>query len=201
MRFAPRALAALALVAALALPARAQFLPSFGVTAGANFSSLTDAGSLDLDNSTGFHVGVFADLGIGPLALRPAVLYQRVGEVDFTPAGVANLDSEDLSFIAVPIDLKFGFPSPLVKPYALVGPEFRFPTGGITDIEGFDTKSVNTAINVGAGAELSALIGPKVFAELRYAFDVSGLADSELGTVSDANLKVNLFMIRIGVGL
>lgn len=195
MRLASRALAALLLTAALALPARAQLLPSFGVAAGANFSSLGDAAGLDLDQSTGFHVGVFADLGIGPLAIRPAVLYQRIGSIQVLA------DEEDLSFIAVPIDLKFGFPSPLVKPYALVGPEFRFPIGGITDIDDFDTKSVNTAINVGAGAELSALIGPKVFAELRYAFDVSGLADDGLGTNSDATLKVNLFMIRVGVGL
>jgi hypothetical protein len=60
---------------------------------------------------------------------------------------------------------------------------------------------VNTALNVGVGAELSALIGPKVFAELRYAFDVSGVADGSFGTASDADLKVNLFMIRLGVGL
>ena len=198
MRTLRCALAALALLLVPSL-AHAQLIPSFGVTGGVNFASLEDATSADLDNSTGYHAGVFLDLGIGPLNVRPAVLYVWAGS--FQDNGLIPLlsDEPSLSFIAVPVDFKFSLATPLVKPYALVGPEFRFTTGDFAEFE--NVKNTTVAINAGIGAELGAIIGPSAFLELRYGFDVSGLADENFGTTSDESLKVNLFMLRVGVGL
>lgn len=182
--------------AAWAPLAHAQLIPSFGVTGGLNFGSLSDAAGADLDQSTGYHIGVFGDFGFGPLATRASLLYVKAGEVE----GLG--DDASISFIAIPLDLKFQFPSPLVRPYALIGPELRFLTGDIADFDG--SRSTAIAINAGVGAELSALIGPKVFAELRYALDVSGMFEDReiagIGTVDDS-FKVNVFFLRVGVGL
>ena len=187
-------LALLALAVALTAPlAHAQLIPSFGVTGGLNFGSLSDAAGADLDQSTGYHIGVFGDFGFGPLATRASLLYVKAGEIE----GLA--DDASISFIAIPLDLKFQFPSPVVRPYALIGPEARFATGDLADA---DARSVNLAINAGIGAELSALIGPKAFAELRYAFDVTGFFDDEaFGIPTDQSFKVNVFFLRVGVGL
>ena len=207
MRLLSRTLLLAAFFAA-APAAHAQLLPSFGVTGGLNFGSLSDAATADLDQSTGYHVGVYGDFSapLLPVALRAAVLYVRAGDVDYT---ILDLDaiSEDeasIAYVAVPVDLRFQFPSPLVRPYALVGPEFRFPTGDLADFDG--SRTVNVAVNVGAGAAFSALIGPSVFAELRYAFDVTGFFDEDeipfIGTADDTGtFDVNVFYLRVGVGL
>jgi len=184
----------LALGAALSAPsAHAQIIPKFGVTGGLNFGSLSDAAGLDLESSTGYHVGIFGDVGFGPLAARASVLYVKAGDV-------GEGDNEaGVTFIAVPVDFKFRFPSPVVKPYALLGPEARFATGDLADA---DARSVNFAINAGVGAELDALVGPSVFAELRYALDVTGFFDDEaFGIPTDDSFKVSVFYLRVGIGL
>lgn len=208
IRFALLA-AALVLIAPLA---QAQFIPKFGVTGGPNFGSLNDAGGYGLENSTGYHVGVFGDLGFGSFATRAAILYVKIGEsnrelppsdcgpiVPCGPMQPSSVPGPDVAFIAVPIDLRYRFLTPVVKPYALLGPEARFPTGDLADA---DARSVNLAINAGVGAELDALVGPSVFAELRYAFDVTGFADDEFfGVPTDESFNVSVFYVRVGVGL
>ncbi len=185
---------AFALASAAAAPlAHAQLIPSFGVTGGLNFGSLSDAAGADLDQSTGYHVGVFGDFGFGPLAARASVIYVRVGDIE-----LPLFNDPSVTYISVPVDLQYRLPSPLLKPYALFGPEARFAVGDLTDLE---AESVAFAVNLGIGAELAALIGPKVFAELRYAFDVTGFAPGEAGDLADEDFKVNVFFLRVGVGL
>jgi hypothetical protein len=193
-----RPLRYLALALALAAPlasttAHAQIIPKFGATGGLNFGSLSDAAGLDLDNSTGYHVGVFGDVGFGPLAARVSVLYVRVGDIE-----LPILNDPEISFVAVPVDFKFRFPTPVLKPYALAGPEARFAVGDLADLE---AESVAFALNVGVGAELSAIVGPSMFAELRYGFDVTGFAPGEAGDFADEDFRVNAFYVRVGVGL
>ena len=189
LRFLTLALA----LAALAAPARAQLLPSFGVAGGVNFASLNDVAGADLDNSTGWHIGLYADVGIGPLAIRPGLFYLRAGDVE-TTTGAGDIAAD---FVTIPVDLRFQTPFPVLKAYALAGPEFRFPVGenGVL----VDTRAVNVAANVGVGASFNPpLAGPSGFLELRYAFDVTGFAEA---VGADSDYRVSLFMIRAGIGL
>ena len=62
-----------------------------GVSAGLNFDSAGDIETTantseneTLDNATGYHIGVVYDLGLGPINLRPGLLYRNVGSYDFT---------------------------------------------------------------------------------------------------------------------
>ncbi len=186
MRFLP-----LALLLAFAAPqAHAQLVPSLdlGIAGGVNFASLGDAGNLDLDSSTGYHIGAYADFGFLFASARTGLYYFRVGGLEG--------DSETLSFLTVPIDFQVQTPTPIVKAYALVGPEFRFPINGL---DTFNQEDVNTAVNVGIGAKGGLpLAGPSGFVELRYAYDLTG-------TLNEANngddVKVNLFMLRAGIGI
>ena len=187
----------LAFLAALLLvvpAASAQLIPSFGATGGVNFGSLNDVAGAELGNATGFHVGIYADLGFGPLALRPALLYLRAGDVE-VGGGTASAN-----FVSIPVDIKFQTPTPVVKGYALLGPEFRFPIGDDGNV--VSTKSMNVAVNAGVGVAFDPpLVGPNGFLEVRYALDVTGFADAVgVGGTSD-EYKVSLFMIRAGFGL
>lgn len=190
----------LAFGAMLAAPnAQAQIIPKFGATGGVNFGSLSDAAGLEFDSATGYHVGVFGDVGFGPLAARVSVLYVSAGDVGIPVFGdIIDTEEANVSFIAVPVDFKFRFPSPVVKPYALLGPEARFAVGDLADL---DAETLAFALNFGIGAELDAIIGPSVFAELRYGLDVTGFAPGEAGDAADEDFRVNAFYIRIGVGL
>ena len=182
----------LALAFALSAPlVQAQLIPSFGVTGGLNFGSLSDAGTADLSQSTGYHIGVFGDFGFGPLGARASVLYVRVGDIE-----LPVFNDPEVSFVAVPVDLQYRFPTPVLKPYALFGPEARFAIGDLADL---NAESVALALNVGLGAELAAIVGPRVFAELRYGFDVTGFAPGDFG--GDDDFKVNAFFLRVGFGL
>jgi hypothetical protein len=188
----------LALAFALAAPlastnAHAQIIPKFGATGGLNFGSLSDAAGADFDSSTGYHVGIFGDVGFGPLAARVSLLYVKAGDLE------GEDDDASVTFVSVPVDFKFRFPSPVVKPYALLGPEARFATGDLADAE---ARSVNLALNAGVGADFGTIVGPNFFAELRYALDVTGFADDEFfGVPTDESYKVSVFYLRVGVGL
>ena len=186
-----RLLPALVLLACLAGPgAGAQVVPSVdvGVAGGVNFASLGDAAGLDFDSSTGYHAGVFADVSVLLFQARTGVYYLRAGEIEGRDGSV--------SFITVPVDFQIQTPTPVVKAYALAGPEFRFPLDGLD----LDTRSVNVVGNVGVGVGAGVpLIGPSGFVELRYTFDPIGIAADLDG--SDDDYTVNLFMLRVGVGI
>jgi len=187
-------LVSLATVFTLAAPlVQAQVIPKFGATGGVNFGSLSDAFGQELDSATGYHVGVFVDVGFGPLAARASVLYVRAGGIRIAFIDVIETAEVTVSFIAVPVDFKFRFPSPVVKPYAFLGPEARFATGNLAD----SNDPLAFALNVGIGAELDAFIGTSMFAELRYGLDITGLAPADQ---AEQDFRVNVLYIRIGIG-
>lgn len=191
-----RLLFAILLVGLAAPAAHAQFVPSLdiGVAGGPNFASLGDAGTADFDGSTGFHAGIFVDVGALFFSGRTGLYYLRAGDVD-TDNNAAT-DGETLSFVTIPVDFQLQTPTPIVKAYALIGPEFRFPLNGLAT---FDANSVNYALNVGVGVKGSVpVVGYGGFLELRYARDLNGVIDSG---AANTDYKVHLFMIRAGIGL
>ena len=192
---------ALALVLALAPAASAQIIPSIdlGVAGGVNFGSLGDASDAELESSTGFHAGVYADVSALFFSARTGLFYQRIGDI---PGAGDGTEDGTVSFVTVPVDFIFQTPTPIAKAYALIGPEFRFPLGDL-NLQGAvagdeDLVSVNTALNVGIGAKAALpVVGPSGFVELRYAYDLTGIADTD----SDQSYKVNVVMLRVGVGI
>jgi len=91
-----------------------------GFAVGGNFNDLSDIDSdppTTFDNATGFHVGVFYDLGVGPVALRPGLFYMDAGDFDANGDGF-EAQSFDLQFIEVPVDVRFNvLTAPIVRPY------------------------------------------------------------------------------------
>jgi len=192
-----RSLLAALVVGLLAPAAHAQIIPqlSFGVAGGANFASLSDVAGADLDNTTGFHAGVYVDFSALMLAVRTGAFYLRAGEVQQT--GQAEPTSAD--FLTIPVEVHVTTPTPVVRGYALLGPEFRFPIGESGTL--VDTRSVNVAANIGAGAKFKMPVtGFSGFGEVRYALDLTGFAENTVLT-TDNTYKLNLFMVRVGVGL
>lgn len=194
-------LSVLLLALVLAAPAaHAQLIPSFGVQAGLNFASFSDAASFDTGRSAGFHVGGYGQAGFGPVGLKAGVLYVSGGRIEAQGEAAAR-EELNVAFVAVPVDLQLRGAFPLVTPYALVGPELRFAVGDLLDAE---ARGVAVGASVGAGVDVRPLVGPRVFAELRYGFDVTGFfRDGVAGVPATENesVRVGLFFARVGVGL
>jgi len=196
--------AALLLVVAVlgvaAVPAQAQF----GVAAGLDFDSLDDietttstSNNATVDNSTGYHVGVIYDLGLGPLNLRPGFFYRKVGSFEF-PDG-----ESDVTAWEVPVDVRVTvLPTPLVSAYVLGGPKAFFPQG---DGDFDDSlEEVSYTFNVGVGADVSVPgVGLTLQPELRYEFGASEYLDDdfEVGGTSfePSDQTLSAFALRLNV--
>ena len=112
----------------------------FGIKAGANFSTLTDA--TGLKNKTGFHGGLFLGLKFNDkIALQPELLYSQQG-AEF------DMGKIDLNYINVPVVVKYY----LVQGLNIqMGPQFGFVvddniSNAIFEAEDFDVSGV-----IGAG--------------------------------------------------
>lgn len=207
-----RILSILAAVVALGLvaaPAQAQL----GIAAGLNFDNLSDVDVNDseasFDNATGYHIGVFYDLAVGPIGVRPGVFYRKAGDVrqDIRRGNVDIRDEFNLSLVEIPIDLRLRMAAlPLLTPYVLGGPVFALPT---SEDDEFDAALEDWTIsaNIGAGVEVSIPGLPlTLYPELRYSFGVSRFFNEEYEfqgqtfRVDDSG-SLNAFMVRLGIAL
>lgn len=190
-------------VAALfvALPAHAQL----GVAAGLNYESMddieTNSARATFDNATGYHVGIFYDMGVGPAGLRLGLFYRDIGEVDIDFGGIS--DTFSATMIDIPVDVRFNLTmTPIVRPYVMAGPVFSFASTNDNDYE--DALSdVSVAGNVGVGLAL-ALGGLKLTPEFRYSVGVSRFMKEEVNirgvSFNSGDVqRLNTVMLRLGV--
>ncbi len=185
---------------AAATPGHAQL----GIGAGLNFNSLddirTDDGEAAFERSTGYHMGVFYGLGLGPVNLRPGVFYHRVGEFAF-PDG----QEIDLSAVEIPLDVRINvLTMPVATPYLLGAPVLSF---GRTGSDFSDAvEDMNLSADLGIGVELSLPgLGIALMPELRYGIAVTDyLSESfEVGgttvTPTDGSRRPSKVMLRLNV--
>ncbi len=186
---------------------------NLGIGAGLNFGELGDINIQDVqttyEQSTGYHVGAFLDIGLGMMALRPGVYYLNAGPLfkgaTFLQANQLP-DDFDVIYISVPVDLRLQVPLPLVKPYLFGGPELRYYVEGNEPEELKDDMQGQLILgNVGVGVQVHIpLLGLSLYPEARYAFGVSGVTQQTID-IGDEVYEVEKqtfksFMIRLGVG-
>ncbi len=176
------ALLAALLFALGTMPAQAQL----GITGGLNFESIDDIQDSGVDreaafdNSTGYHVGVVYNLGLGPVDVRPGFIFRKVGTYDFQGA-VNDLEDQafDVTAYEVPLDLRFTvLPTPIIKPYILAGPQLTFVRGEDEFDDVLEDQSFS--LNIGAGTDISLPGLPLTLQpELRYEFGATKFMDED----------------------
>lgn len=181
-----------------------------GISAGANFNSLGDIETGDrsatLENVTGWHVHLWFDLPVGPVALRPGIRYMDAGRLfeSSRAAGFENgLDDEQVvTFLEMPLDVRLRMTMPMVTPYLLAGPLLRFTT----DTNNEDRlEQFSLAAGAGVGAELG-IAGLRFYPELKYSFGITRFTKNEyqIGDVMispDEDQRLNALMLSLGIGL
>jgi hypothetical protein len=199
------ALFVLLLLGATTIPAHAQL----GIAAGANFDSVSDiqdSGNVQdiQSNSTGYHIGVVYDFGLGPVSLRPGLFYRKVGGYDFSDVQGANVDDLDVTAFEVPVDVRVNvFPFPLVSPYLVGGPNAFLPRSSEDSFDD-DFEDVSFTFNIGVGADVSLPgVGLTLQPEFRYEFGASDYIsdDFEVGDVSfsPSSRSLSAYALRLNV--
>jgi hypothetical protein len=185
--------------------ARAQGL---GLSAGANFNSLSDietsSGEATFDNASGWHLHLWFDLPVGPVAVRPGLRYMRMGEL-FTDVELdsGTFDEDEVTtLLEIPIDVRIRMGLPLITPYVLLGPVLRFPANADDEDR---LESFSLAGGAGIGVELG-LGGIKLYPELKYTFGITRFTQDsyEIGGVEivpDEDQRLNAIMLSVGIGL
>ncbi len=180
-----------------------------GASVGLNFNRLSDINTGDtratFKNSQGWHVALWLDVPLGPVALRPGLRYMDAGSLYRGASdGIPGIqDDFDVSLLEIPIDLRYRLTFPLITPYVMAGPVLRFPTGADPEIED-NLERLSLAGSLGVGVEVN-LMGLRLYPELQYTFGVSrftkGFAVGDVTIEPDARQHLNVVMLRLGIGL
>lgn len=181
----------------------------FGIAAGANFEKLGDLDATmadaSFDRSTGYHVGLFFNLGAGSFAVQPGVFLRDFGDV--TLVDDARSRSFSMTAIEVPVDLRWhplsGVPA---SPFLMAGPVVGFATTTDESVEDALTQLTLSA-NVGVGVEIGLSNGGfALVPELRLARSLTRFFEEgetiDIGGVDftpvDAS-RHSAVMLRLGV--
>jgi hypothetical protein len=143
----------------VAAPASAQI--RFGVKGGILVNSMSFSNNiidqaLDAQNRTGFTGGVMTEIGIPIVGLcaDASLMYaHRSAKVDAT----GNEEFAKRDYLEIPINLKYKFNLPVIKPMIFTGPSFSFLLSDKSPKEFsgvFEYEKWEAAWNVGIGVEL-----------------------------------------------
>ena len=188
---------------------------NFGVSAGANFQRLSDITlksatkevKAKFESQTGWHVGVWVELPLGPGALRAGGRYMAAGQLFDGIRDDSNSieDNFDVSLVELYMLLRLGIPSQVVSPYVFAGPVYRIPAK--TDkVISSEVKALSSfAIEIGGGLKID-LGAISLYPEIAYTFGLTRFIENELVRqaityqIGDPQ-KLNMVMIRLSVGL
>ena len=180
-------------------------LGQLGVAAGLNFDEMSDISGdreATFENATGYHVGLYYDMGAGPVGLRIGGFYREVKDVEVNLDGL--VDAFDLTMIDVPIDLRFNLTAtPVIKPYIFGGPVLSVPSSSNDE---YDSALSEFAVSGNVGAGIAFSFGSlKLFPEFRYAIGVSRFMkdEFEIGSKTfnpEEAQRQNSIMLRLGIG-
>lgn len=187
-------------LATTAAPASAQF----GIAAGLNYEQMDDldVGNLQgtFDAASGYHVGVFYDIGAGPIGLKIGAYYRDLGDVDFSLSGVEGVN---LTMFDFPIDVRLNIlPLPAVNPYLFAGPVLSIPRSDDEDLDE-SLESMFVAGAVGGGLQIG-MGGLTLMPEFRYGIAITDLTGDSFriaGQQFDASQgpRGNTVQLRLGL--
>lgn len=187
----------------LAIAAPQAINAQIGVVAGYNRDQLKNflpANGFDLtDTTNGFHIGVFFNINLGLIGIRPAVIYHQVPNLVAT-AGTESTPF-DIELVEVPLDLRLRIPVPILQPYLVAAPVFTFPASSVSGVND-QLGSRPIRAEFGAGFELD--LGFRLWPEIRYGFGLQALMDSGIPAgdetlVGEGNPRLNTLTLRLGV--
>ncbi len=108
----------------------------------------------DETNRAGFTAGLMTEFTIPVVGIGfdASLLYSRRNAQWLEKQGASLKDGRD--YISIPINLKWKFKLPIIKPFVTTGPDFAFLTSRRAINEAYRNRKFDTSWNVGFGAEI-----------------------------------------------
>ena len=183
----------------------AQAQINIGVKAGLNLASLPS--DFESASAVGFHGGIWAKVGAGPVGFRPELLIStKGGETTINssdPAsGFTSLTNDvNLVYADVPLLLEFS-PVPILKVH--VGPQFSFLLSDKVDVNNFsgsvdaieaayDFNDLDLGLVFGLGVTVL-----KFDAGIRYNLGLSKVSEFNLAGIQNTDFKNSVIQVSIG---
>ncbi len=169
-------LACAVLVAAASFVLAPTASAQFGIAAGANFEDLGDLTATDgrasFDQATGYHIGLFFNLGAGRFSVQPGAFMRDFGDVTIVEDG--RFRTFSLTSVEIPVDIRMRLlPGRAVAPFVFAGPVVGFATTTDESIEDV-LRDLTISANVGGGVEVDVpSAGITLIPEIRFARSVT----------------------------
>lgn len=195
---------ALTLLVMVSGVASAALLPTFGLKAGMNFSSINTS-DLESSNRTGFAGGLFVDFASPLIHIQGEVLYTQKGFEQGTLTSAHKFDYRS-DFIEIPVVLKFGLPIPAVTPSIYIGPALSFAVknqvkesdnGEWEDVSEYAESSVWSLV---MGVDVTLL--DWLMVDLRYDFGLTAIQKTSIAenlTDLDEDIKDRTLSLMVGI--
>jgi hypothetical protein len=190
---------------------------TIGVMAGANWATVNQdpqSGDVDFGYKAGFVGGGFLGYQVNDVfSIEPQVLYSQKGsKVTGTGSNSSLEGGVRISYIAIPVLLKFWFPmeGSQVTPFLLAGPEFAFKVsctaeGAILAVTGSEDcdqtngeiKLKTTDVGLSGGGGIQFRAGAQVVRlDARYTYGLMDINDSG----DSRSIKNRAFSVTAGIG-
>ncbi|MEN6311704.1 MAG: porin family protein [Acidobacteriota bacterium] len=210
-------------VALFASQAQAQGV-TYGLKAGLNLANVTiKTSETDMPafkSQMGLVEGIFVNFKLGPVTIQPELLYSQRGTKwnEYTGTDAVVTGHMRLSYLEVPILVKYSFLSGPAKPFILAGPSIAFlmKSGWGIDVDYTDPDSMDYNYmydfkNLLKKTDFAGVFGigvdyklPKfvVSLEARYYLGFTNVANADLqAEMGITSAKNKGFSILIGIGL
>ena len=181
------------------------FSQKFGLKAGLNFSNISNASAINASSQTGFHAGVFLDIGKKIIGSRTEIIYSQQGynySTDSTKGSVKNNYIQFAQFLAINI-----------TKYVQV--QVGFITGYLLNAKNDSTKSTGYAAadnilkfynrfdyGFGGGIEIhpfaGILVGARYNLSLNNLYNVSNFTNGSNSYSTNVDFKNNVVQVFVG---
>ena len=182
----------------------------FGVSFGLNYQQLSDVSFNNLNtrfqSKEGWHVGAWFEFSVGPVGIRPGIRYVEAGQLleGLSDTFPATRDQFDFSLLEASLAFRYGIKAPVIGPYVIAGPVFRFPS--FTDkVISNDLSALSIAAETGVGLQIT-LGGLRLYPEIAYTFGLTNFVEDEIvidfvTLTPQGSQKLNTVMVRLLIGL
>jgi len=185
----------------------AQTIKNYGVKFGIAASNpIWEVGSRSMSGvhtKYGIDFGIFADWSLSNKLFITSELHfvQKGLKAEFGNAdSISNSDYPSISYLSIPITLKYTLNDYEVEPYILIGPRIDFAISKKeTDWSTYvykNTKDVDFGMNIGVGVQTKALFGFGTGLEVRYCPSFIKVDSSIQGDIKNRTYEINLFIYR-----
>ncbi len=189
-------------------PASAQM--GFGIKAGLNLADISDLETIDTideleqESKSGFVGGIHLKFPMGPFKLQVEGLYSVKGAKGNTRSSLGTKPWETkLTYIEVPLLLKYEFPTPVLKPFFYGGASAAFLMTAEKRNERIDSDWVEITDDLNS-IDYGWLVGGGIGVfgitlEARYTQGISELSDTKSGDITIDDAKNKTWAVMAGI--